>query len=372
MNENIENVPDAREPSGDRRTVFISDETFSFERRVTDDDKISGAQIAELVGKHPVEDYVVLHHLPTGELESKRPTETTRLVDNNQHFFVIKSTGTGNAFYVDGLSMEWPRGGLTADQMIYLARADAESEVVTHPNDGPAEVYEGDDEIRLDTPGVEKFSTRPARQITITVDGEPYVPPKRRMTPNSIIVEAASLDPSLTYLVRIKRGDERKSYQGKGDVEIRLRDGMNFITVSTGPTTVSDPAHENGVGMVLKGLAALGYSASVVDGKSHHVIFDYSVQSGPYAGRVVKVGLIIPTDFPLSWPSGIHVSPDVHPLQTGGEHPKGGIYREHSADFQSALGGQWQYWSRPFNFRGGRVEPVQAYLTHIWQLWDSQ
>ncbi|MBY5551304.1 hypothetical protein HFO61_31700 [Rhizobium leguminosarum] len=373
MSNHSDDASSDRGQASGRRFIFISDETFAFVRKPVGDDKITGAQIAELAGKHPHEDYVVLHHVPSGELEGKRPNETTKLPDDDQHFFIIKSDGTSNAFYVDGLSMEWPRPSLTAEHMIYLARADGDSEVVIHRGDGPADVYEGDDVVPLNSPGVEKFTTRPARSdITIKVDGELYHPPRRRMTPNEIISAATGQEPSQFYLVRIKRNDERESYQGKGDDEIRLRDGMNFITVSVGPTPVSYPAFERGPNLMFKGLTALGYAPTLMANTAEHVIFDYTVQSGPYAGQTFKLGLIVPPDFPLTWPSGIHLSPELHPLNPSGEHPKGCIHKEHAKPFQDGLGGQWQYWSRPYHHRGVLNEPVQSYLTHIWRLWDTQ
>ncbi|MBW8855026.1 MAG: multiubiquitin domain-containing protein, partial [Bradyrhizobium sp.] len=266
---------------GTRHTIHIADEGFVFGPATVRDDDVTGGQVAEAAKKHPVEDYVILEHLRSGELESKRPNELTDVRSDDVHFFVIKNTGEKQDFFVDGLSMEWPRPAIEADQIVYLARAPENSEVVVHFGDGPAVIYEGSEEVRLDTPGVEKFTTRPAtRTITITVDSEPFVPEARRMTPDDIISKATGQDPATTYLVFAPPGGPKESFQGKGETKIPLRDGMNFITVSTGPTTVSDAAFEKGLPLALRGLEALGYKPTVVSGTTHHVAFDYTVEAG--------------------------------------------------------------------------------------------
>lgn len=369
-------IPLNADEDGDRRdgrfAIEISDETFDFKRFRLDDDQVTGAQVGVTFGKHDIENYVVLHQLPSGELESLRPTELTDIGEpGRERFFVIEGDET-NRFRVAGLSMEWPRAILTADQIVFLARADDDSEVVVRRGDAAAEVYEGDDEVRLDTEGVEDIRIRPARQITVMVDGEPYQPPRRRMTPNEIIAAATTNDPAQFYLVRIRLNEERISYKDKGDIPIRLRDGMKFATISIGPTPVSDPAFETGPKLFIRSLEAMGYQPRVTGEARDHIVIDYPVMSGRLKGKVVKVGLIVPPDFPMTWPSGPHISPKIHAVMSGGDHPTGGVHDDQAPAFAKAEGGEWQYWSRPYNHRGGLIDPVQAYLNHIWKLWDTQ
>lgn len=351
--------------------IEIADANFEFARHPTDDRKIVGLQVLEAFGAHPPQDFVVLHHLPSGELETLRPVEAVDLGDGEIHrFFVIEGSDL-HRFTAEGLSMEWPRPSLTADQIIFLARADEDSEVVLHRGDGPAEVFEADDEVRIDLPGAEMIRIRAARQITILVDAEPYTPPRRRMTPNEIITNAANANPAENYLVQIK-GRHRVSYEGKGDIPIRLRDGMSFQVIFTGATPVSDPGFETGPLLFMKGLAALGYAPRQLTGLKDHIVFDYVVESGRFAGRTVRHGFVVPADFPLTWPSGPHVSPDIHPIKADGQHPDGGVHQTHAQPFAAAEGGSWQYWSRPYSHKGGISEPVTAYLTHLWKLWATQ
>jgi hypothetical protein len=78
-----------------------------------------------------------------------------------------------------------------------------------------------------------------AHEIHFKVDGESFETTKRELTPNEIIKEFAKQDPATHYLVQIE-GHHRESFQGKGDVPIKMHDGMKFQVISTGPTPVSD------------------------------------------------------------------------------------------------------------------------------------
>lgn len=117
------------------------------------------------------------------------------------------------------------------------------------------------------------------------------------------------------------------------------------------------------------GLRQLGYQPAVLTDRPDHVVIDYEVETGRFAARKVQLGFVVPPDFPLTAPSGPHVSPHIHPVGKGGQHPDGAV---HDSVFTQALGGEWQYWSRPFPDWGNCRRTVAAYMSHIWRLWDSQ
>ncbi len=209
-----------------------------------------------------------------------------------------------------------------------------------------------------------------AHEIHFTVDGEPYESTQRELTPNEIIKRFAQKDPATHYLVQIE-GHHQESYKDKGDVPIKMHDGMKFQVISTGPTPVSDP-NATGAQAFASGLVGLGYSPEALPGKPDHLVIGYEVESGKLAGTKVRHGFIVPGDFPLTAPSGPYVSPHIHPINTGGQHPTGAVHQSQAAPFQDALGGEWQYWSRPFTDWAGSKKTVAAYMSHIWRLWDSQ
>lgn len=210
------------------------------------------------------------------------------------------------------------------------------------------------------------------RVIHFILDGEPEETERHEWTPNQIIEKFGKKSPASHYLIRIEGGKKVESYEGKGDKEIRLRDGMCFQMVSTGPTPVSDGGRSVGVSAFIEGLKLAGYSPSTIAGSSNLVTFEYEVLSGKFAGRKVRLGFTVPDDFPMHAPIGPHVSPHIHPINTqSGPHPLFGVHEEQSRPFL-ATGDAWQYWSRPFVDWEKSKKSVATYLSHVWKLWDSQ
>lgn len=110
-------------------------------------------------------------------------------------------------------------------------------------------------------------------------------------------------------------------------------------------------------------LRELGYEVQEqVDGRSS---FPYIVQSGRLVGQQIKLGFAVPPDFPLSPPSGPHVSPRLLPNQSSGAHPSGGIH-------DSPFGPEWQYWSRPLSHWNQTQRTVKDVMAHVRHLFDTQ
>ncbi len=127
-----------------------------------------------------------------------------------------------------------------------------------------------------------------------------------------------------------------------------------------------------GAELFIEGLRDLGHSPVTLPGKPDHVVIDYEVESGRFAGKTVRHGFIVPPDFSVIPPTGVHVSPHIYRISPNGAHPKGGIHRDQAMPFQQALGGEWQYWSRPIQDWGAGKKTVAIYMSHVWRLWDSQ
>ena len=148
----------------------IGDDQFEFHTVAFDDAKVTGAQVCTAAGKHPVEDYVVLRHLATGELETLRPTETSDLDKNKvSRFFVIKG-GDTHRFFVEGLAMEWPHAKLVASQIKFLAGAgDDQSLSLERP--GVDQVFDDDDVVDIGGGGSERFKLRHRKKTVMVIYG---------------------------------------------------------------------------------------------------------------------------------------------------------------------------------------------------------
>ena len=78
-------------------------------------------------------------------------------------------------------------------------------------------------------------SGKPEKSVTVFVDDDPVLTPKNT-TPREVLVEAG-LDPAQRQLVKVK-GKHQMPYPDP-DVELKVHEGEQFITVSTGGTPVS-------------------------------------------------------------------------------------------------------------------------------------
>lgn len=204
--------------------------------------------------------------------------------------------------------------------------------------------------------------------IHILVDGEEYTTTERELTANQIISEFGKKNPATNYLVEIE-GNRKISFQGKGNEEIKLHNNLSFQIVSTGPTPVS---FASGAVAFAEGLRAMGYDPQPLPGRPDYLVFDYPVEVGRCAGQKVRLGIVVPSDFPNTPPSGPHVSPHIQSIHPSNDrpHPQGGVHA--SNEFQQAVGGQWQYWSRPIQNWGQIKRTAAAYMSHIWRLWETQ
>lgn len=207
------------------------------------------------------------------------------------------------------------------------------------------------------------------KEVHFWVDGEPFETCDSKTTPNEIIQKYGERDPAQNYLVQIKGHGKDISYKDKGAVPIVIKEGERFQIISVGPAPVSDGRTRVGVQAFMAGLKEAGYDPEPVPGKENHVAFAYRVQSGKFAGKGVHIGLVVPADFPMTAPTGPHVSPPIHPNKSGGTHPTGGVQ---NSPFVGFRGQTWQYWSRPLKQWGQTKKTVDVYLGHLWKLWDTQ
>lgn len=102
-----------------------------------------------------------------------------------------------------------------------------------------------------------------------------------------------------------------------------------------------------------------GLGLEVTEVASDKVTFPYEVPVGPRTGEALVLGFVLPGDFPLTCPSGPHVSPALFPIKSGGEHPTGGVH------VSEAFGDGFQYWSRPFAGWAKSGRTAGAYMGFI-------
>lgn len=214
--------------------LSISDESFEFQPFRTSDRKITGAQVAELVGKHPVTDFVILKHLKTHELESLRPTELAVLgEDGIERFFVIRS-GEIYRFTVEGLSMEWPCGSIRCSNVKFLAGIPADECLVLDVGDCNR-VLEDDDMIDLKCPGVEELRIRKGAKTVIVKYGDKEFTLQRREYTTEELMKEFGVPTGYRLDLISKDGEFRELKPGE---KIKVKDCMEFSShVPTGQSS---------------------------------------------------------------------------------------------------------------------------------------
>lgn len=234
----IADAPELISGNQEQTAAQIADESFNFRTVKFDDRKVTGGQIAEAYGTHPVTEFVVLHQLANLELEELRPTELADLKKANR-FFVIRSDGT-HRFFVDGLSMVWPLKTLKGRYIKQLVGKDsANIELLFEREDQADKVIEDDEDVRLAGDGVEKFKTRPAKAtVTIIVEGTPHSWTKKKISYGEVVtleVPDYAHHPEITYSVKYSNGPNNRpeGILAKGET-VHVKDGMIFSVSETG------------------------------------------------------------------------------------------------------------------------------------------
>ncbi len=170
----------ALENRGHSFPAQIGNKDFEFTTVDFDDRKVTAAHVALAVGKHPIEDYVVLVQTKAGELETLRPTETTELNPNGKtRLFVVKGDQTFR-FFVEGLAMEWPARKLFVWQIKLLAGADDDQSLVLE-RPGDDAVFEDDEEVDIGDAGAERFKLRMRKKTVTVLYGETEFELERRI-----------------------------------------------------------------------------------------------------------------------------------------------------------------------------------------------
>lgn len=107
-------------------------------------------------------------------------------------------------------------------------------------------------------------------------------------------------------------------------------------------------------------LQALGYD--VQEPRPDFISFTYVIPVGRFEGKQVEIAFQMDNSYPINCPGGPHFKPLLLPITGGGGcHPYGAIHT-------SALGNDWEYWSRPFKDWGRSDKTAKTYLAHIKNL----
>lgn len=213
-------------PTGHGYLAEIGDADFNFTQKTFDDAKVTAAQIALAVGRHPIEDYVVLALTADGEIETLRPTETAELSRAmTSRLFVVKGDGT-ERFFVDGLAMEWPRKTLKAWQVKLLAGA-GEDRALVLDSDVADHVFDDDDDVEIGKPGAERFKLKPRKKTVTVTYGDTDFELERRVYTTEQLMAVFGVPAGYLLDFVEANGAFRQMVPGE---RLKVKDGMEFAS----------------------------------------------------------------------------------------------------------------------------------------------
>lgn len=213
-----------RDGESRRVEIKIAAEDFVFHPHAVDDRKVRGEEVLKLFGADPPDAYLVLHHLPSGELETLRPAEAVGLENRGVSRFFVLEGADSHRFKVDLLSMEWPKPTLTGRQVKFLAHAGDDQDLV-RLGEGGEEIIEDDETVTLSAAGLERFALKKAKKtVTVTFNDVEFELERRRWTTEELIAEFKVTAGYVLDLIEAD-GEFRQLKPGES---LKLREGMAF------------------------------------------------------------------------------------------------------------------------------------------------
>lgn len=224
--------------NNEKYIVRIADESFNFQEFSFDDSKITGAEVADAFGAHPVENYRIYQQVKNLELEELRPIEKAD-ISNLTDFYVIQGDASFN-FIVDGLNFAWPKP-IRGEGIKKLIKKDStDFELFLDRKTEKDELIDDDQVVDITDSGVEHFYTQKKSVISIEiiVEGTPHLWHKNEISYDEVVtleVPDYASHPEITYSVKYKKGPGIKpeGILTKGAI-VKVKTGMVFNVSETG------------------------------------------------------------------------------------------------------------------------------------------
>lgn len=222
----------------DNYVVRISDDSFEFNDFTFDDSKITGGELANAFGVHPVENYRVYQQVKNLELEELRPNEKID-ISSISDVYIIEGDASYN-FTVDGLNLVWPKA-ITGGGIKKLIKKDSNDYELFFDREDEADQPINDDMIvDITLPSVERFYTRKKSNLSfdIFVEGILHKWHKKEISYEEVVtleVPDYAMHPEITYSVKYKKGAGVKpeGILTKGSI-INVKNGIEFNVSETG------------------------------------------------------------------------------------------------------------------------------------------
>lgn len=225
---------DVSASNGGEHEIDIFNE--SFERRALQFacDRVTGREIIQKLGSHPIEDFIVLHWHHDGAVEDVGLDEPIDLKGRKlSAFFVNMASETFN-IVINDVRVTWTQAVVTGETLKRLARVpiDKTDLFLVRPS-VPEKLIEDEEKVDLDHRGLEHFRTRLARIVEITVNVTHKVKIQRGIRTGAEIKTAAiaqgvPIDESFTLSQELPDGGSKVI---GNDDPVRIKGGEEFLAI---------------------------------------------------------------------------------------------------------------------------------------------
>ena len=213
----------------------IAGPDLAFKGFQTNDPMPTGRDLVELAQLHPIEAYVVLQLLPSGDLEDLRPNETVDLRTSGIERFVIAHSDRTFRLVLVDKTLEWPASPINGITLKRLGnqKVDAVAVFLEHQDQPDLEI--GDHEIvELAKPGVERFYFRPISQtVSILVNKKAVQIAKGERS--GLEIKLAAIEQHVpiqaTFVLTLHKEGGQTKVIGDGD-RVHVHEGQRFTAVA--------------------------------------------------------------------------------------------------------------------------------------------
>lgn len=294
-------------------TLHIADDNLNYRDVYVAHSSPTGAQILAAAGA-PDQQALLLQVLPSGDLESIRPTEAPNL--NSSLKFIVSEGDRTFFFTVDTARLEWPSRHISAAAIRKLANVPDDRDLLWEPQSGESVSLEPTDMIDLGKAGVERIVSGP-HKWKLRVQGVHLT----YMVPHIKVADAmkdAGFDPDKSWnIFLLVAGEEKKpvdvSYvvdlRTPGIEKIRLMprnvdngDGQQAERRCDFKLLAADERYLDGMGLRWE---------TILDGERRWLLIQgYRLLPG-YAPEISNLALDIPKDYPTAQIDMFYFAPAV-------------------------------------------------------------
>jgi hypothetical protein len=213
----------------------IAGPDLAFNAFQTADPLPTGRDLVELARLHPIEAYVVLQLLPSGDLEDLRPNETVDLRTSGIERFVIAHSDRTFRLVLVDKTLEWPASPINGITLKRLGNQKIDAVAVFLERQDQPDLEIGDHEfVELAKPGVERFYFRPITQtVSIRVNRKEVQIDKGERT--GLEIKQAAINQGapiqVTFVLTLHKEGGQTKVIGDSD-RVPVHEGQRFTAVA--------------------------------------------------------------------------------------------------------------------------------------------